>query len=86
MRKSSRTRSRRGVVAPLVALCLIPVLSLVAIALDGGALLDQRRSCQAAADAAALAAAEDLYWNWRGNSGFDKDGTALVLCHSLIVG
>jgi hypothetical protein len=52
------------------------LLSIVAIALDGGMLLDQRRRCQAAADAAALAAAEDLFWNWEANSGSDSSGTA----------
>jgi hypothetical protein len=76
MRNSSKAKCRRGAVAPLIAICLIPVLSLVAIALDGGLLLDQRRSCQAAADAAALAAAEDLFWNWQANSGLDPSGTA----------
>jgi hypothetical protein len=51
-------------------------MGLVAIALDGGLLLDDRRSCQAAADAAALAAVEDLYYNWQGNKGQDTLGSA----------
>ena len=76
MRNNSRTKCRRGAVAPLVALCLIALISLVAIALDGGLLLDQRRSCQAAADAAALAAAEDLYLNWQANKGNDTANSA----------
>jgi hypothetical protein len=76
MRNNSKAKCRRGVVAPLVALCLIALISFVAIALDGGLLLDQRRSCQAAADAAALAAVEDLYYNWQANSGSDTGGTA----------
>jgi uncharacterized membrane protein len=41
---------------------------MVAIALDGGMMFDRRRSCHAAADAAALAAAEDLHYNWQANS------------------
>lgn len=76
MRNNSKAKCRPGAVAPLVALSLVALMSLVAIALDGGLLLDQRRSCQAAADAAALAAAEDLYYRWQTNSGSDTSGTA----------
>jgi hypothetical protein len=76
MQNKSKTICRRGAVAPFVALCLIMLVSMVAIALDGGMLLDRRRSCQAAADAAALAAAEDLYYHWQGNKGMDTLKTA----------
>jgi hypothetical protein len=76
MRNKSKTNSRRGAVAPFVALCLIALMSMVAIALDGGMLLDRRRSCQAAADSAAMAAAENLYYNWQANSGTDPKGDA----------
>ena len=62
--------------AVLVALSLVAVSSIVAFALDGGLLLDHRRRAQAAADAAALAAADDLYTNWYSNQGVDKSGTA----------
>jgi hypothetical protein len=48
----------------------------VAISLDGGLLLDQRRHVQAAADAAALAAADDLYLHWQANRGNDLGLTA----------
>src|SRR5262249_20862484 len=76
MQNKSKTNSRRGAVAPFVALCLIALMSIVAIAIDGGMLLDRRRGCQAAADAAALAAAADLYYNWEANSGSDPKGDA----------
>ena len=69
---------RRGTVAVLVAVCLIPVLGVVAIALDGGLLQHNRRAVQAAADAAALAAASDLYNNYGANSGVDVTGTAVA--------
>jgi hypothetical protein len=65
------SRKRRGIVAVLVAVSLIAILGVVAIVLDGGLLLDNRRSVQAAADAAALAAAEDLFANWSTNKGVD---------------
>jgi hypothetical protein len=64
------------VVLVLVALCLTAMLGIVAIAVDGGLLLDQRRRVQAAADAAALAAAIDLYTNFLANGGRDPNGTA----------
>jgi hypothetical protein len=48
----------------------------VAIALDGGRLLEERRRTQTAADAAALAAAADLYANYPANQGADPAGTA----------
>src|SRR4029079_5486167 len=69
-------QKRRGVVAVLVAVCLVALLSIAAIAIDGGVLLEDRRSVQAAADAAALAAANQLYNDWATNKGIDKYGKA----------
>jgi hypothetical protein len=71
-----RAKSRRGTVAILVALCLTLLVGIVAIALDGGLLLDNRRNVQAAADAAALAAAADLFNNYPINNGLDPSNTA----------
>jgi Flp pilus assembly protein TadG len=67
---------RRGTVAALTAICLIPMLGIVAIVLDGGVLLDDRRQAQTAADAAALAAAVDLFDNYPTCEGKDSNGTA----------
>src|SRR4029450_4312907 len=53
--------SRRGAIVVLVAFCLTLVLAFVAIAIDGGGLLEQRRQAQATADAAALAAANSMF-------------------------
>jgi hypothetical protein len=75
-RSTIRGQRRRGIVAVIVALCLTVVLSIVAISIDGGMLLDNRRQVQAAADAAALAAADDLYINYPLNNGADAKGTA----------
>jgi hypothetical protein len=44
--------------------------------MDGGTLMEDRRHVQAAADAAALAAASDLFTNYRSNKGKDPGGTA----------
>src|SRR5262245_29283028 len=58
--KSSRCR-RRGAIVVFVALLLTLLVGVLAISLDGGLLRDDRRRLQGAADAAALAAATELY-------------------------
>jgi len=73
----SRSKAHRpALVASLVAVSLVGLLGVVAIALEGGLLFETRRHIQAAADAAALAAATDLYENYAANKGADPDGTA----------
>lgn len=60
---------------------MIVILSCVALSLDGGILMDDRRQVQSVADSAALAAASDIYANWFTNGdayqGFDPNGTAI---------
>jgi hypothetical protein len=63
-------------VVPIVAILLAILLGFAAIALDGGVMVDRRRHVRATADAAALAAATDLYQNYRTNAGTDPGGTA----------
>ena len=60
----NRRPRREGTVTVLVAVSLIGILSITALSLDGGMLLDKRRQAQTASDSAALAAAADLYYNW----------------------
>jgi hypothetical protein len=67
---------RRGTVLVHVVICMGVLMAVAAVALDGGLLLDQRRRLQVAADAAALAAAGDLYGNYLSNNGSDPKGTA----------
>jgi hypothetical protein len=50
-------------------------MGVLAVVLDGGLLLSERRRAQATADAAALAAAGDLFANYPSNNGIDT-GTA----------
>lgn len=57
---SDRLRRRRGAVVILVALLLIPFCGVLAFAIDYGFLLLVRTNLQRAADAACLAAAQDL--------------------------
>jgi hypothetical protein len=71
-----KSDKRRGTIAVLVAVSLAVMLGVVAIALDGGLLLDNRRKVQAGADAAALAAAIDLFANYASYNGVDSTGAA----------
>ncbi|MCI0358783.1 MAG: pilus assembly protein TadG-related protein [Planctomycetaceae bacterium] len=75
-RLAANRLTRRGAVVILVAVSLAAVLAFVAIAIDGGGLLEKRRQGQATADAAAIAAAEDLFRNYPANKGIDTYGTA----------
>src|SRR5712691_12506000 len=72
---------RRGTVAILVAVSLTVLLGVLAIGLDGGVLQDDRRRAQGAADAAALAAATELYKSYPAIAAssfltLDPNGTA----------
>ena len=69
-------QKRRGTVAVLAALCLIGVLGFAALSLDAAVLHQDRRAAQSAADSAALAAAGNLFANWRANQGVDNSGAA----------
>src|SRR5579884_3326431 len=68
---------RRGTVAPLTILSLGLLIGVAALVIDGGTLMEARRHVQAAADAAALAGASDLYANWNTNQGVDLGDTAM---------
>jgi hypothetical protein len=67
---------RNGTVTPLLVLSLSLFVGMVALCLDGGTLMEDRRHVQAAADAAALAAAADLFVYYPLNRGLDWSGTA----------
>jgi hypothetical protein len=82
IRKPWRT-SRKAIVAAFVALSLTVVLVMVAVALDGGAMLDRQRNAQTVADAAAMAAACDLYARFPTNGGLDLNGTAAAAARAV---
>src|SRR5689334_18905587 len=71
-----RVLTRPGVTLPVVVLSLLGLVGVVAIAIDGGVLLDKRRQVQVASDAAALAAAIDLFTHYPADKGADPRGTA----------
>lgn len=80
----SRREPRRGSVLALVAVLLIVLVAFLAIALDGGGLLEEYRHAQAVADAAALAAATDLFVHYPANGGMDTTGTGLASAQASI--
>jgi len=78
MRKQLHKCNRRGNVTVIVAICLSVLVGFAAIAIDGGLIQHNRRWTQAAADAAALAAANELYRNYPAQNGLDPNGSAVV--------
>ncbi|MCI0643082.1 MAG: pilus assembly protein TadG-related protein [Gemmataceae bacterium] len=57
-------------------LCLGAIIAIVALTTDGGRLMEERRRAQASADAAALAAARELYQLYPTAQGSDSKGLA----------
>jgi Flp pilus assembly protein TadG len=58
---SSGPSDRRGAILPLVALSLVGIMSLMAMTIEAGSLLRERRAAQTAADAGAVAGASEIY-------------------------
>jgi hypothetical protein len=73
---SSILTNQRGISAVLIAVCLVMLIGLVALAIDGSHLVVARNELQNAADAGALAATAELYTdNGRSvNSGANQIG------------
>ncbi len=66
------TQRRKGTVVVAVGVCLVAMLGVIALSLDGGLLLDKRRQAQAASDAAALAGGSELFRTIFTNGGLDN--------------
>jgi Flp pilus assembly protein TadG len=83
---SWRPEPRRGTVAVVVAICLMGLMAVLAITVDGGGLLAERRHAQATADAAAMAAATCLYTHYPQNGGNDPNGDASEAAYAIAAG
>jgi Flp pilus assembly protein TadG len=79
-RRFLRAEGERGAVAVLVCLLLVPLIGFAAIAVDIGALYAERARLQVAADAAALAVAQDCARGACGNMQATAD--ALVAANA----
>src|SRR5262245_43435609 len=69
--RSSLHRSRRGAVLPLVVICLVALIGMLALAIDIGMIAVARSQCQNAADASAMAGARTISGNKDNNYNFD---------------
>ena len=70
-----RLDKQRGAVLPFVAVSMIATMGLMVLVIDGGALQRNKRLAQAAADAGALAAANEIF---RGRTTAEVDTAALT--------
>jgi hypothetical protein len=75
--KCPRKVARPGKIIILFAVSLVGLVGILAIALEGGLMLDHKRQVQGAADAAALAAAESLFSNFQTYKGADNGSQAV---------
>src|SRR5262245_11203220 len=73
---SVNTNVRSGSTQAWLLVCLPVLLGVAAITIDGGRTMEERRVNQVVADAAALAAASDLYAHYWTAKGLDLGGTA----------
>ena len=78
-----RTPPRRGAVLVIVASMLVVLIGVAALSIDAGHLYQMRRKTQVAADAAADAAAIELYTKFAKNHGVDSDGKAHATALSM---
>ena len=62
-----RLKDERGAVAVMVALLMVPLIAFAAIAIDVAAMWSERQQLQTAADAGALAIAQDCARGTCGN-------------------
>src|SRR4029077_5213177 len=74
---AKRSCDRRGNVAVIVAVLLIPLMGVLAICIDGGLMMFNRRHLQSAADASALAAVTDLFTIWNTDYRYEPAGYAV---------
>jgi hypothetical protein len=62
---------------------MFAIVGVLAVVIDGGMLMSERRQSQSVADAAALAAAYSLYNNYSTNQGADPNGAAAKEARSI---
>jgi Putative Flp pilus-assembly TadE/G-like len=78
-----RIRARRGSALAVTGVSLVAIMGVMAVVLDGGLLMSERRHAQSVADASAMAAAYSLYNNYTQNQGLDPSGTAAKEARSI---
>jgi Flp pilus assembly protein TadG len=79
----TKREKRPGHIVVFMALMITVLIGVAAIAIDGGVIQDNVQKLQAAADASALAGAEELFRNWQVGAGFDVGGSAKAAAVAL---
>jgi hypothetical protein len=82
-RSSARNHPRRGSALAILAVFLVVIIGVMALALDGGLMMAERRHAQAVADASAYAAAGLLYNYYSTDKGLDPTGSSQKLALSI---
>src|SRR5262245_50875998 len=73
---SRQREGRRGNVVVLMAFMITILVGVAAVAIDGGAIMDDVQKVQAAVDASAMAAAEQIFLKWQIGNGLDVGNAA----------
>jgi Flp pilus assembly protein TadG len=76
-------RTRRGSALAVLAVSLVIIVGVMAVVLDGGVLMAERRHAQSVADSAAYAAAGSLYQNYASDNGLDRTGSAKTIALAI---
>src|SRR5262245_55306907 len=71
-----KREKRPGHIVVFMALMITVLVGVSAIAIDGGVIMDDVQKLQAAADASALAGAEELFRKWQTDNGLELSGSA----------
>ena len=82
-RRFQLLRNRRGSALAVTGVSLIVIMGVMALVLDGGLLMAERRHAQTVADASALAAAYSLYNNYATDKGLDPTGSAKKMARAI---
>lgn len=79
----TKREKRPGHIVVFMALMITVLVGVAAIAIDGGVIQDNVQKLQAAADASALAGAEELFRKWQTDAGLDIGGSAKAAAVAL---
>src|SRR5262245_3256708 len=79
----TKREKRPGHIVVFMALMITILVGVAAIAIDGGVIQDNVQKLQAAADASALAGAEELFRKWQLDNGLDVGGRAKAAAVAL---
>ena len=82
-RRFPLVRNRRGSALAVTGVSLIVIMGVMALVLDGGLLMAERRHAQSVADASALAAAYSLFNHYTLEKGLDPNGTAATIARAI---